>query len=995
MTKKTRIPTFSTIIFILLLIWGFTSQTLADGKFLRGEKWKKYTVNANEADFYVAPNGNDAWSGTLAEPNAQKTDGPFATLARAQKAVRQLKSQIFAPKKAPVEKRWIGSPHKFGSGKDILVLLREGYYSLENPLKFEAKDGGERCETDLPSGAFEYHKLKDYYVTYAARPGEKAVISGGRKLNSWQKSGDKWSTRVKLNEISKLVVNGKMQTLARTPNTGYFKPAEISKTPWEITFREGELAAWQNMKNNRVIMLLRWHTGKNSFAKIDATKRVARFKEPQRGVLVVPPRYYVENVPALLDAPGEWYFDTNSKELSFIPPGELANPNQANILTPRIANLIIVEGKSGQPVRNLRFYDLHFEATNPGASAISLQYAHNCELVDSKINSVGGLGVHVTKGCYQTRILNNHIVGAESGGIQVTGEPHPAKWTDCVRETLISYNYLADCGGRAIGAYNTLFTTISHNEITNNLGRTAISVGGWSNLEEAITGGFVVEYNHLHHVQKWADDSGAITTSGLTTNSVVRRNLIHDVKAGYFNDNVALWFDNMSSGWLAEENIYYNLEQAEMKLCAANLTDNDYQNNYLIEAPAHPPDGIIEDEPKFDFKSMQIKDRLDENRAQFQTGEFIYVTALVENMGATGFLPVDFYVDGKVLETKLFPVIQNNRREITFKVRFHAPGTHRVAIGTLPFQQLEVGGKELAIFYDDLTLSDSYLPAGNKVTVTASVKNISNIPQKNTANLLLNSRIVLSKSIELAAGEIQKIHFELEPPPGVCQLQLEHIPPKNLQVYAHQKIDISQAEFQEYCSGTANPCRVKIDAANNRFRIEAGGTDFYHAEDSYGAVYLKQVVRGNFVATVKVKRFGAKTHEWFRAGIFARNDISKSFDAEKGSPGSVLMFVTPGRAGIQWDEFNDGCMHKASSQNHSQTEPYPMWIKLVRHGNSFSGYVSYDGVHWAVSRHTTPVPGLAEIIDLGLVAGSCDQIPYWVEFEDFQIETEQFDGRGN
>jgi len=38
--------------------------------------------------FHVATNGNDAWSGTLPEPNAAKTDGPFATLRRARDAVR-------------------------------------------------------------------------------------------------------------------------------------------------------------------------------------------------------------------------------------------------------------------------------------------------------------------------------------------------------------------------------------------------------------------------------------------------------------------------------------------------------------------------------------------------------------------------------------------------------------------------------------------------------------------------------------------------------------------------------------------------------------------------------------------------------------------------------------------------------------------------------------------------------------------------------------------
>ena len=33
--------------------------------------------------YYVAPSGNDSWSGKLAESNAGKTDGPFKTIARA------------------------------------------------------------------------------------------------------------------------------------------------------------------------------------------------------------------------------------------------------------------------------------------------------------------------------------------------------------------------------------------------------------------------------------------------------------------------------------------------------------------------------------------------------------------------------------------------------------------------------------------------------------------------------------------------------------------------------------------------------------------------------------------------------------------------------------------------------------------------------------------------------------------------------------------------
>ena len=38
--------------------------------------------------FYVATDGDDAWSGKLAEPNETKTDGPLASLQRAIEATR-------------------------------------------------------------------------------------------------------------------------------------------------------------------------------------------------------------------------------------------------------------------------------------------------------------------------------------------------------------------------------------------------------------------------------------------------------------------------------------------------------------------------------------------------------------------------------------------------------------------------------------------------------------------------------------------------------------------------------------------------------------------------------------------------------------------------------------------------------------------------------------------------------------------------------------------
>ena len=73
------------------------------------------------ADFYVSPKGSDEWSGTLAEPDDGGANGPFATLARARDAVRELKKS---------------------KSTDIVVLVREGTYRLEETVVFGLEDSG-------------------------------------------------------------------------------------------------------------------------------------------------------------------------------------------------------------------------------------------------------------------------------------------------------------------------------------------------------------------------------------------------------------------------------------------------------------------------------------------------------------------------------------------------------------------------------------------------------------------------------------------------------------------------------------------------------------------------------------------------------------------------------------------------------------------------------------------------------------------------------------
>lgn len=981
------------LFFLLSVFISFTDLLVSsqvidqerDGKLLQGDKWIKFSY-PEKADFYVSPLGNDRWSGTLSEPSSDNSDGPFLTIERAQKAVRDLKSKLYLPKDPPVEKRWIGSLHPYGRGKDILVYIRGGQYFLPKPLLFEPEDGGERVETNLPTGAFEYHKLKDHYVTYAAYPGEKPVISGEKPVSGWKIQGKTWIAPFDGDTAAMLIVNGKMQTLARTPDVGYFIPPAISKSTEELFFNKGNIRPWKDLEGNRIIMLLRWHTGINTIIKVDEKNRVATFKTPQDGVVIVPPRYYIENVKSLLNAPGEWFFDKKTHELSYIPYNGIGKPDQIKAGIALLSQLIDVEGQLGKPVRNLRLYGLTFEGTASGKSAVTYKFAHACEFADNEVRSCSGIAVSVKEGCYQTRILNNIFETIDNGGIYANGPARPGDGREITRETLITYNKFYNCGGINIYASYTLLTTISHNYITKTRGRYGIDVGGWANQEEAIDGGYLVEYNHLDDVQLGADDSGAIKTAGMTFNSIVRGNLIHNVNAGFFNDNVGFWFDNMSSGWISEENIFYNLEQGEMKLCAAMIEDNCYLNNFTIEPPVNNPELIIEGRPEFTETNLATETGSKTSTGSIPAGSSIIISADVINNGSTGMDEVELYIDGKVSEKKLFPVIKNNNRKIHFESRIYDQGDHTVSIGSTPYQTIKVEGNKPAIVFEDFRLSEERLLFGEKIKVTATARNLTSVSQKKDVSLSMDTSIIAGKSIELKGNESKEITFEIAPHTGIHKLKVENSATKDLTVFEAAPVDISKTEILQYCSAKAKPFRIESDAKSNRFSITAGGSDFFHAEDSYASVYIKGV-KGDFVTTVTIRSFGNRTHEWFRSGLFVRNDISKSFDVLPGSKGSVLVFGTPGRAGIEYDEFANGCMHKASSQNLPENSKTPVYLKMVRHGNSFSGYISLDGKNWIIERHTKDIPGIDESVDIGLAAGGPDKQQYTVEFTDWKIET--------
>ena len=971
---------------ILISFLSLNNPVSAQGRLVRGIEKTEFTLTGTTADFYVSPAGNDNWSGTLATPNKSLTDGPFATIDRAKTAVSKLKEQVYKLKKKAVDKRFIGTSHQFGVGRDILVLIREGIYSLETPLTFSPGDGGERVETDLPTGAFEYHELKDCFVTYAAYPGESPVISGGEKISGWEKKKNgKWSATIKRIELNELYANGKRLTLARTPNTGYFLTDGQPSDSASFKFNPGDLKSWKDMEPNRIHMTVRWGGIHTSLSKVDVKSRTAWLKDPSPEMLIIQPKYFIENVEALMDTTSEWYFNNQTQTVSFIPGVELGDPNKASVVFPRLENLVDVSGTREKPVRNLRFYKLNFENTRSGGKGtVAFQYAKNCELLGNRIENVNQTAIRFGLGSYHNLISQNVINDVKGSGINVSGVQKPENWSDVVSDNVISYNKITNIpiASTGISTYNATRSTVSHNYISN-VGSYGITLGSWPNIEETSDGSHLAEYNHVSFTNMKRDDEGGIAVYGLSPGSVVRNNLIHDVHPAATNENVALFFQNMSSGWSVTDNTYYNLKQGEMKLCACYLVDNIYENNRIIEPPLNQPEEFIEGKVELQFCNLKV-----EHSGNLSTGSDIIVSAMVANIGSTGMEDIFLYVDGKVVATQRLPFIAKNERRIAFKYKFFDPGKHSISIGTTSVQEVNVSGDPLYIIYHNLNTRLSEIPVGDSLLVTIEAQNVRAEAVTKKIEMTVDGKVVAMKEIRFKGNENQQIRFAVLAETGIHNVSVANQLPIQIHVYPVKVVDVANAPFLTYCSVTAKPCNFNYDIQKNHFEITAAGTDFLHAEDSYGAVYLKEAIAGNFVATVKVVGFSEGISEWFRAGIFTRNDMAKSTGSKSSTLGSFLLFSTTKRCGAEWDEFGDGCMHNTKSKNYGVDKPLPVWLKLVRHGNRFSGYYSFDGKTWIISRESGEIPGLARKMDIGLAGGANDQKVSTVIFEDFKIEVE-------
>ncbi|GAA4247999.1 carbohydrate-binding domain-containing protein [Azospirillum formosense] len=488
--------------------------------------------------FYVAKNGNDAWSGRLAAPNADGTDGPFASLERAQAAMR--------------------------AGTVKTTYVREGSYNLTGTLSLGAPDSG---------------------VRILGYPGEQAVLSGGERVGGFTYEGNGvWSAPLSAAPGLDVTVDGVRYRLAskgaydpQDPTTGWFvaDASAYGASKNALRYRAGDVTATDLVPGSRVQVFdtERLQDAILTVAGIDTVTRTLTFTADAPFTMRDGSTFKLLGNSAHVDQVGEFAYRASDGRL-VIKAGEGFTGTGVEVA--RLGTLLRLNGANGVTVQGLTFAN-----TTTDGNAL--------DVLNGDVNTIAGngfvnvgTGIRLTQGADRNLVSGNYLNHLGINGIALTGQSVGNTVTGNRIQHIGEVRKYA--GG--IMASGISDTVISHNDIDHS-SRYGISVKNWDTATISLNNAIL--YNRVRNTGLETADSGGIELLGrsnLNTGTRIEGNRVEHT-GGIATTSTGQWLrdykgygiylDDLTSGVTVRDNFLRDTAWAAVMIHGGH--DNIVTNN--------------------------------------------------------------------------------------------------------------------------------------------------------------------------------------------------------------------------------------------------------------------------------------------------------------------------------------------------------------------------------------------------------------------------------
>lgn len=566
------------------------------------------------ADFYVAPSGSDSNPGTV--------DKPFATVAKAQSAVRGLTGSHCGSRKTPVT-----------------VQLRGGLYTSQ-ALTFTSADNG--CSATVP-------------VVYQNYQNETPILSGGKRITNWTSiSGQSicagnancWQASLSSGTpyFEAMFYNGQRRFRPRLGATAsnlmgkYYRVKSAVKAcgsggtcydRFAYDSSDPISTKWSNLGGKypngdiELVIFEKWTTSLERVDHIDGSNiyLTGSTKSNKDHGYIAGHRYIIENVKDSLEFAGQWFLDRSVSPwtLTYLAnPGE--NPNNDTVIIPQNAQVLTATSLQYVTFQGLQFEHDNYVVPNSGYASEQLDpsipamvHCSSCQNVvfdSNRFTQSVGVALDVVKTSTNVTVENNLFYDLGAYGIRFGTAAASADTDSSVAHTLVATEngiagvgrFLPSSDGIVLGDVHDV--DISFNDIYDSyhdgveICRPSSGVcNGSSNSGGAFN--ISVHDNNVHDVMQGVTDDGgcyyamtATQNNGSAKGNKMTHNLCHDVSDASTQDSDGygghgMYFDSYTGLWDVEQNLIYRVSGVALNMTQGpqvNGLANNFSNNILAYA---------------------------------------------------------------------------------------------------------------------------------------------------------------------------------------------------------------------------------------------------------------------------------------------------------------------------------------------------------------------------------------------------------------------------